>query len=116
MVVRVIGTSLLAIGLIAGAAFAELPVTLEPVEVSRFVYEPFTLRLQTADDAETPVVPSAPGYSVTGIIREAGIFNIEIIPEEAGTLTIPAMKKVSVSCATVDVVPSVARTSGSEEM
>ncbi len=77
--------------LFAAAALAELTVTLEPVEASRFIYEPFTLLLQASAEAETPVVPSAPGYRVTAIMkgRDAGTFRIEIIPEEAGTLTLP---------------------------
>jgi hypothetical protein len=81
------------ISLIATAflPFAELTVKLEPAEASRFVYEPFTLLLQTADNADMPVVPSGPGYAVTGVMQEpdSGTFRIEIIPEETGTLTIP---------------------------
>ena len=47
--------------------------------------------------------PRRPRLSLTG-------------PDSSWPIAIPAMKKVSVSCATVDVVPSVARTSGSAEM
>ena len=70
---------------------AELTAKLEPAEASRFVYEPFTLLLQTADNADMPVVPSAPGYAITGVMQEpdSGTFRIEIIPEETGTLTLP---------------------------
>jgi len=77
--------------LFTGTAVAELTVKLEPVEASRFMYEPFTLLLETNPEAETPVVPSAPGYSVTTIMKEpdSGTFRIEIVPEESGILTLP---------------------------
>jgi hypothetical protein len=66
-------------------------VKLEPVEASRFVYEPFTLLLETPAEADLPEVPSGNGYRVTGIYQEpgAGRFHIELIAEEAGTLTLP---------------------------
>ena len=73
------------------AAQAELNVSLNPEEVSRFVYEPFTLILEATRETETPKVPSGTGYSVTGVFKEpdSSNFRIEIIPEEPGILTLP---------------------------
>ncbi len=77
--------------LLAVAVQAGLQATLEPVEASRFVYEPFTLLLQAPAEADLPDVPSGSGYRVTGVYQEpdSGRFHIELIAEEAGTLTIP---------------------------
>ena len=71
---------------------AELGVSLEPVEASRFVYEPFSLQLEiTGGTAKLPTVPSGAGYSITGVFQgpDSGNILIEIIAEEPGILTVP---------------------------
>ncbi|MBL7017009.1 MAG: BatD family protein, partial [Kiritimatiellales bacterium] len=82
------------ISLLAAVFFcpAELTVKLEPIEASRFVYEPFSLQLEiSGDTAELPNVPSGSGYSITGVFQEpdSGNILIEIIAEEPGILTVP---------------------------
>ncbi|MGE4489736.1 MAG: BatD family protein [Kiritimatiellales bacterium] len=73
---------------------AELNVELSPEVESRFVYEPFTVLLKTGGAAETPEIPPAGGFSVAGVFPASmdgtnRNFRIEIIPEQAGTLTLP---------------------------
>lgn len=73
---------------------AELSVTLTPQEESRFIYEPFTLNLNVNSEAE-PEIPKPPaggGFSVGGIYETDTGFQIELFPQEAGTLTIPPIE------------------------
>ena len=70
-------------------SFAELSVTLEPEETSRFVYEPFTLLLHIGDEAERPEIPDGAAYSVTAVRPVEDGFRIEIVAQEPGTLTLP---------------------------
>ena len=84
------------ISLIAAATFlcqAELAVSLKPEVASLFVYEPFTLLLETGGEAELPVVPSGRGFTVTGITPvppdKPTRFRIEMVAEQAGVLTVP---------------------------
>lgn len=77
---------------------AELKVQMIPEGISHFVYEPVRVLvdLQGSDDAEIPVLPLGKGFSVVDIRKEvpadtAGIrFQLELIPEETGWLTLPS--------------------------
>jgi hypothetical protein len=87
--VKVIGYSLLVIGLMCSAQ-AELNVSLNPEEASLFVYEPFTLMLVANSAIEPPEIPSGSGFAVTGITPvQTNSFRIEMVAEESGTLTVP---------------------------
>ncbi|MFA7369207.1 MAG: BatD family protein [Kiritimatiellales bacterium] len=92
----VIGYWLLVIGL-ACSAQAELSVSLKPEAASLFVYEPFTLLLEVNGEAEPPQIPAGGGFTVAGITpvpsdKPPQRFRIEIIPEQAGMLTVPPFK------------------------
>ena len=84
--------------LIPGAARAEISARLTTETTSLFIYEPFTLRLDVESDAppETPVLPEVPDLAVTTIrllpsdpAQRKHVFQIELISERDGTLTIP---------------------------
>lgn len=85
--------SLLLCGLLlcAFTVQAELTAVLQPVEVSRFVYEPFTLRLEISAQANRPDIPVIAGCTVIGIVPIPGSkgFLIEMIAEEPGVLSMP---------------------------
>jgi hypothetical protein len=68
-----------------------LEVSIGSEVASPFAYEPFTLRLEAVEAADIPEIPSGASYTVTSVEPEAdsGSFIIEIIPEEAGILTLP---------------------------
>ena len=70
---------------------AELTVSLKPEARSLFIYEPFSLLLKTSKEVEPPELPPGHGYTVMGITQTEGGFQIELLPEEAGTLTLPPM-------------------------
>lgn len=79
------------------SASAELTVSLKPEAASLFIYEPFTLLLEVNDEAELPQIPAGGGFTVAGITpvpseKPPQRFRIEIIPEQAGILTIPPVK------------------------
>lgn len=76
------------------SAQAKLSIKLIPEEVSRFVYEPFTLILEASSKIEVPNVPDGSNYSVTGVFQvpNSGNFRIELIANEAGTLTLPPFR------------------------
>lgn len=82
------------LGLLCGALWAALPagaalsVHLTPQEASRFIYEPFSLLLQSDQSLQRPNVPDGPGYNVTEIREVPSGYQIELIANEAGTLTI----------------------------
>ena len=80
------------IGVFTGTAPGKSTVTLKPELESRFVYEPFTVLLETGADAEFPKVPSGGGLTVTGITKTEKGFRIELISEEAGILTLPPIE------------------------
>jgi oxygen tolerance protein BatD len=78
---------------------AEIAARLTPETASLFVYEPFTLRLEVESDTppETPELPAVPDLAVTALRRlpsdpaqRIHTFQIEIIAERDGILTIPA--------------------------
>jgi hypothetical protein len=84
--------------LLPGAARAEISARLTTETASLFIYEPFTLRLDVASDAppETPELPAVPDLAVTTIRRLPSDpaqrkhgFQIELISERDGILTIP---------------------------
>lgn len=84
--------------LVTGAARAEISARLTAETASPFIYEPFTLRLEVESDAppETPELPNVPDLAVTTIRRlpsdpaqRKHSFQIELISEREGTLTIP---------------------------
>lgn len=81
-----------------GAACAEISARLTTENASLFIYEPFTLRLEVESDAapETPELPKVPDLAVTTIRRlpsdpaqRKHVFQIELISERDGILTIP---------------------------
>ena len=83
---------------LTSAAQAQVAVRLAPEAASLFLYEPFTLRLELECDAppETPELPAVPGLAVTTIrrlppdpTRRKHAFQIGLIAERAGTLTVP---------------------------
>lgn len=88
MKLRVISYWLLVIGLLCSTQ-AEIAVTLEPEEASRFVYEPFSLILKADKEIERPEIPDGVTYSITGILPVEKGFRIEVIANEAGMLTLP---------------------------
>jgi hypothetical protein len=84
--------------LMAGAARAEISTRLTTETASLFIYEPFTLHLEVESDAppETPELPAVPDLAVTTIRRLPSDpaqrkhgFQIELISERAGIVTIP---------------------------
>lgn len=81
-----------------GAARAEIAVRLTPETASRFIYEPFTLRLEVESDTapEMPELPAVPDLAVTTVRRlpsdpaqRQHTFQIEMIAERDGILTVP---------------------------
>jgi len=79
------------------SARAELTVSLKPEAASLFIYEPFTLLLEVNGEAEPPQISSGGGFTVAGITpvpsdKPPQRFRIEIIPEQAGMLTVPPFK------------------------
>jgi len=79
------------------SAQAELSVSLKPEAASLFIYEPFTLLLEVNGEAEPPQISSGGGFTVAGIApvlsdKPPQRFRIEIIPEQAGMLTVPPFK------------------------
>ena len=79
------------------SARSELTVSLKPEAASLFIYEPFTLLLEVNGEAEPPQIPSGGGFTVAGITpvpseKPPQRFRIEIIPEQAGILTVPPFK------------------------
>jgi hypothetical protein len=89
---RVISYGILVIGAFTGTAPGELTVSVNPEAKSLFVYEPFTVLLETGAEAESPQVQSGGGFTVTGIIKTENGYRIELIPEEAGMLTLPPIE------------------------
>lgn len=91
MVLKVNSYPLSVISLFAMAllSIAELTVTLEPTEASRFVYEPFSLLLTSDSDLTRPEIPNGADYGVTGLTKTETGYRIELIAHEAGTLTLP---------------------------
>ncbi len=84
--------------LMPAAARAEMSVRLTPETASLFIYEPFTLRLDVESDAlpETPELPAVPDLAVTSVRRlpsdpadRKHAFEIEMIAERGGILTVP---------------------------
>ena len=84
--------------LMPGAARAEISARLTAEAASLFVYEPFTLRLEVESDAppDTPELPAVPDLAVTAVRRlpsdpaqRKHAFEIEMIAERAGSLTVP---------------------------
>lgn len=75
--------------LCAVSAFSELAVTLEPAEASRFVYEPFSLLLTANAGIERPEIPDGADWAVTGLMPVENGYRIELIANEAGTITLP---------------------------
>jgi hypothetical protein len=80
------------------AACAEIAVRLTPESASRFIYEPFTLRLEVESDMppEMPELPVVPDLAVTTVRRlpsdpaqRTHAFQIEMIAERDGFLTVP---------------------------
>ena len=93
---KIFGHLLLILGMMCSAQ-AELSVSLKPEAASLFIYEPFTLLLEVNGEAELPEIPSGGGFTVAGITpvpsdKPPQRFRIEIIPEQAGILTIPPFK------------------------
>ncbi len=84
--------------LMPGAARAEMSARLSSETASLFVYEPFTLRLEIESDEppHTPELPAVPDLAVTAVRRlpsdpaqRKHAFEIEMIAERAGSLTVP---------------------------
>jgi hypothetical protein len=92
MKLRIISYGILVIGACTGTALGELTVSLKPEAKSLFVYEPFTVLLETGAEAEPPQVPSGGGFTVTGIKKTEKGYRIELIPEETGMLTLPPIE------------------------
>ncbi|MBT3193825.1 MAG: hypothetical protein HN341_14865, partial [Verrucomicrobia bacterium] len=92
--------SILAAMLVASLSHAAVTVELKATAVSHFVYEPLTLRMEI-HSAETPEVPSPPAIQTAVIVgisqpvttgsgsNATHTITLELIPEEAGILTIP---------------------------
>ncbi len=104
MKLRVISYWLLVIGAFAGTALGELTVSLKPEVESRFIYEPFTLLLETGANAQEPEIPSGNGFSVTRITKNEKGFRIELTPEQAGILNVPPFS-VQAGDETVQTLP-----------
>ena len=94
---RLAGT-VIALLLLALPARAEVAVRFVPETASLFLYEPFTLRLEVESDAlpETPELPAVPDLAVVSVrrlpsdpARRLHVFQIELIAERGGTLTVP---------------------------
>jgi hypothetical protein len=94
---RLAGTVIVLLQL-APAARAEVTVRFAPETASLFLYEPFTLRLEVESDAppETPELPAVPDLAVVAVrrlpsdpVRRLHVFQIELIAERGGTLTVP---------------------------
>lgn len=84
--------------LMQGAARAEISARLTAETASLFVYEPFTLRLEieSEEPPDTPELPAVPDLAVTAVRRlpsdpaqRKHAFEIEVITERAGSLTVP---------------------------
>jgi len=77
-------------------ATAELTVSLKPEAESRFIFEPFMLVLSvnSENDPELPRIPSIGGFTVASIspIADTQNFEIEIVPELEGVITIPPIE------------------------
>lgn len=80
-------------------ARADIAVRLTPENASRFIYQPFTLRLEVECDAppETPELPTVPDLTVTTVrrlpadpVQRKYAFQIEMIAERDGILTVPS--------------------------
>ena len=96
---RSISLSVLAVVLLMPRTVrAEMAAQLTPETASLLIYEPFTLRLEVESDTdpETPELPAVPGLAVTTVrrlpsdpARRKHVFQIEMIAERDGILTIP---------------------------
>jgi hypothetical protein len=88
----------LALLLVTPMARAEVAVRFVPESASLFLYEPFTLRLEVESDVppQTPELPAVPDLAVVTVrrlpadpARRLHVFQIELIAERGGTLTVP---------------------------
>ena len=87
---KVVGYWLLVIGC-SLTVRAELKVEFRPEAASLFVYEPFTLIVESNQEIGLPDLPSVPGFSIItikpGPDRKTG--RIEVIADQPGTLNFP---------------------------
>lgn len=95
---RVIALGAVALLLWAPAARAEITVHLAPDAATRFIHEPFALRLEVESDAppETPDLPVVPDLAVVTVRRLPSdpsrgrhAFEIRLIAERDGVLALP---------------------------
>lgn len=95
---RAIPLRVVALLLSVPTARAEIAVHLAPDAATRFIHEPFALRLEVESDAppETPDLPAVPGLSVVSMrrmppdpARRKHAFQIALIAERDGVLTLP---------------------------
>ena len=96
---RIISLGVVALLLLMPAVVrAEMSVVLTSETASLFVYEPFTLRLEAECDEppEIPKLPTVPDLAVTAIrrlpsdvARRKHAYEIEMIAERAGVVTVP---------------------------
>jgi len=84
--------------LMPGVLRAEIAADLSPETPSLFLYQPFTLRLEVECDAppDVPQLPTVPDLAVTAVRRlpadpaqRKHAFQIEMIAERQGVLTVP---------------------------
>jgi hypothetical protein len=69
---------------------AELSVNLTPETARRFIYEPFTLLLETGSaKTERPEIPAHGPLRVINVSPAENGYRIEVLAEEPGTLTFP---------------------------